>query len=174
MADTDEQPRARAPMFTELALPVALIGLSLYLWTLADRFTGGAKRYEAIGPDFFPKLLLAMMIALCTAQVVSSVIGRSRTSGGGEALPVYWADLAIAVGATAAYVAILPRMGFLLATPLFQFALLFFVFRVRQLRVLLVAPPALTIGLALLFVGVMNAPLPRGRGFFGAFSHLFY
>lgn len=165
------RPRVGARL-REIAIPTAIVALSVYLWTVASDFRGGVARYEAIGPAFFPKLLLGAVIGIGLLQIAAAFVRRAEPAAGGR--QIYWADLVLALIITGIYAASLHAVGFLIATPLFQAVMLRFVLQVRNRLVLLAIPLALTLILAIVFLGLMSAPLPRGRWLFGEVSRLVY
>ena len=164
-------------MKSELWVPAVIALGALYLWTLAGDFRGGAARYEAIGPDFFPKILLAALIAVSLLHLLRGLLLRRRAAaplGTTASASFHPGDLALAVAITAGYVAALHLLGFLLATLLFQGLLLALVFRQRDWRLLLGVPAGLTALFFLIFVQLMSTPLPRGQGVFHELSKLLY
>jgi hypothetical protein len=104
-------------------------------------------------------------------------IGRAILFQGGgemERPNIYWGDLAMVVGITSAYAAVLGFAGFLISTTVFQVLLLTLVFRYRKPAIVVGVPLGLTALYGGIFLGLMNVPLPRGRWHFAEFSGLFY
>lgn len=157
----------------DVLVPGCLVALTLWLWVVAGQFRGGVGRYEVLGPSFFPKILLAALATIALLQIARSVITGFGERAEGEPR-IHWRDLAIALGLTAAYAAMLGFVGFLLSTLLFQALLLTLVFGYRRPALVLGVPVGLTALYGGIFLGLMNVPLPRGRWLFAEFSRLFY
>jgi len=163
--------------------PAVLIGGAVYLWYVASGIEPGFARTEVIGPAFFPKLLLAGLILVSLLQLARAGVARlrdvdsARAATKGEASPAkrfYLLDLLLALFLTAGYVALLRRIGFLPATLLFQGALIFFVFRQRTLKFCAGVPALLTVIYFVIFIRLMEMPLPQGQGIFRELSQFLY
>lgn len=159
--------------FGELAVPACLVAVTAWLWTVAGQFKGGVGRYEVLGPSFFPKILLGAL-AVVSLMHIARMLVRRRPQGDGAARRVHWRSLAVALGLTLAYAAVLGVAGFLAATAVFQALLLALVFGYRRPALVVGLPLGMTALYGAIFLGLMNAPLPRGRGLFADFSGLFY
>ncbi|MCF3936157.1 tripartite tricarboxylate transporter TctB family protein [Acuticoccus sp. M5D2P5] len=171
--------RSARSRFGALALPgLTLLGC-VYLWGVTGDFRAVSGRYEAIGPEFFPRLLIGALAIMCLVQIARSLLRPAETTAeeadaAAASGSVDWRNLVTALAITGLYAASLHTVGFLIATPLFQAALLGIVFKTRRLVTLVLVPLLFTAAIAALFIGAMNAPLPRGRWLFGTFSRLFY
>ena len=155
-------------------VPAGLFLAAAYLWGVAAEFQGAVGRYELIGPDFFPKILLAAIMIASLAAVARDVVALRREPAGEETKTFFPADLAIAVLITVAYVAALHVIGFVLATFCFQALILAAVFRVRRWQTVFGVPAVLTTLFFVIFIVLMGVPLPRGSGMFRAFNSLLY
>lgn len=111
------------------------------------------------GPGFFPRLIGVATIVLTIYTIV--VDRREHSSSTGHPTP-YLRDLAIFFGYCAAFVALFPLLGGLLAMVAFMLAALF-TFNRGQPVVNLGVAVALPVGLYLLFDVWLNAAFAPGR-----------
>ncbi|HKX38644.1 MAG TPA: tripartite tricarboxylate transporter TctB family protein [Burkholderiales bacterium] len=123
------------------ALPYAVVGaIAAWLFFEATRIEF-QRRAGTIGPDAWPKLVLALLLVVCVYEIVR-LFASSRYRGGaagvlqelirqsapaqGEAAqvapPARLLLLAAGVGLTALYVWVIQRLGFVLATAPYLFA----------------------------------------------------
>lgn len=125
-----------------------------------------------IGPGFYPRIVLGITAALSAVLVVTDLVGRRRARAGGTATaeaPLPLIRNPRLVGTTfaifAGYVALMPLIGFRLATGLFVLALQAALEpepRRHWLRIVLVG--VFTAWLThLAFEGYLSVLLPRGR-----------
>jgi putative tricarboxylic transport membrane protein len=113
------------------ALPYAIVGAAAgYLFYLAANFQYHA-RAGTLGPDFWPMAILALTIAVCAWQmgkiivlgtspheadgVLEEFTGDAADESGAPPQKHPWL-LAAGMGATLAYVALVQKLGFFLAT----------------------------------------------------------
>jgi hypothetical protein len=173
-----------------LLVPATLLAVSALLWLVASNFRRGVGQYDVLGPSFFPKLILFGLAVVSLCDLVLSARQRVHAAAGGvvaesrdgkvvdhglrERGSFCWTDLLLAAGITIGYVLLLPHLGFLVGTLLFQFALLFGVFRERRASVVLGGPFALTLLFLLIFGIGMDIALPHGRGIFLGLSRFLY
>jgi len=158
-----------------ILVPVFFFSASVWLWFVASAFRGGVGRYELIGPNFFPKILLVGIMGAAAAEVLREFLTFSDDRSIDDKRPRFYPiDLASALGITIAYVVGLHVIGFLLATLVFQALMLIAVFRLRRWRLVLGAPVVLTTLFYVIFIELMNVPLPRGQGVFRELSRMLY
>lgn len=158
-------------------MPAVILAGAGFLWYVASNFRGGVGRYEVLGPSFFPKLLLAGLVVVTVLDLARTFVGKGKKAAEGDAprpKPFHWPDFLLAFAITIAFVGSLSLIGFLPATILFQFAVLWVVFRQRSWIVTLGTPLLLTAMFFVIFSVIMNVPLPRGAGIFYTFSRLIY
>ncbi|HVL59138.1 MAG TPA: tripartite tricarboxylate transporter TctB family protein [Burkholderiaceae bacterium] len=177
----------RSDRMLRIAPYVAVLAIATYLLHKAGQidYFGPPGR---IGPDFWPKMVLGLLIAVCLYEIVKiGLFGRDRSSGGlvstmsappsGAAEPEppagrsYPLRLLLAIGATVAYTALVPIAGFFLAT--FPYLAVFiYVGGYRRLPV--VVPVALfgTLMMLFFFWRVAYVSLPIGREPFSSVSLL--
>ncbi len=127
------------------ALPYALVGAGAgYLYYVAANFQYQA-RAGTLGPDFWPKAILALVIAVCAYEIIRIIVSGGRAHDAGDVLedtvedsagksagvgpagaPIEshpWLLLA-GMGATLLYVAAVQKLGFFLATVVYLAAFL--------------------------------------------------
>lgn len=119
------------------ALPYAIVGAAAgYLFYLAANFQYHA-RAGTLGPDFWPMAILALTIAVCVWQIgkiyvlgasahaaddlVEEFTGAAEDESAAPPRKHPWL-LAAGMGATLAYVALVQRLGFFLATVVYLVA----------------------------------------------------
>lgn len=157
-------------------LPAVFLGGAVYLWFVASNFRSGMGQYQVLGPSFFPKLLLAGLIAVTVVELAVSLRGARRPGAAIERpaeRPYDFKNLALTLAVTVGYVGGLRFIGFLPATFLFQLAMLALVFRQRP-AVAFGVPVVLTALFFGIFSFVMGVPLPRGSGVFYTLSRFIY
>lgn len=120
----------------------------------------------AIGPAYWPRILLAGMIVLSAVLIVRAVRGIKTARGADSAEQerahphLFWST----IGLTFLYILALPYLGFPLTTVVYLLVMLRSVGVRGTFRL-----PALALGLSLMlifiFANFMSVPLPRGEGF---------
>lgn len=160
-------------------LPYAIVLLaSAYFYLLACRFGFEAKGSN-LGPDFWPKLLLGLTMAVCLYEIAKTVLSsQGRAPGNGtksgkqaDETRQYPGLLLIGAAMTVAYVYFVSILGFILCTLLY---LILFMVVGRYRRGWVIAANGV-IGTALFVVIFMKAvyvSLPLGQGPFQQFSLL--
>jgi hypothetical protein len=138
-----------------------LVCLGGSLWFLA--LTRGLPHpaLVPIGPGFYPRILLGIMVVLSAALVVSDLLSRRRAA----AAPARYRLVLLAFAIFAAYVALMPVLGYRVATFLFVGALQATLEPPRGARWWLVLAVALVTTLATyyIFERYLSVLLPRGR-----------
>ncbi len=132
--------------------------------------------YGQLGPAYWPKSILVMLMVLSVAVAFFSVRGVLKgTVPGVKPFHFTMANVRffLAAGLIASYLTLLPYVGFLLLTPLQMIAFMYLLGE-RQKVWIFTLPFALTLGIVLLFTKAMYVPLPRGVGIFLDISHLLY
>jgi hypothetical protein len=147
-----------------------LIGLALSLALLPYAFDLPRLPIVPIGPGFYPSLVLTFMAAACALLVLQDAIAQRRAASApreaaGPAPARAYGLVAAAFVAIAAYIGLLPLLGFRIATVLFVAAFQLVLERPRTLRqwLLLAAIAVGTSALAYLaFEKYLTVLLPRG------------
>ena len=166
---------------------VVVLGIAAFLYYSAstiDFFAPGGR----IGPDFWPKMVLLLMIATCIYAIARIALSSSEESVGGvmqtltESPPgvetaaaeqdegqTYPLRLALAIGATALYAAVVPVMGFFLTT--FVYLTVFMALgRYRRIGVVIGVSLIGTLLMLFFFMRVVYISLPIGTAPFSAVS----
>ncbi|MDN5344864.1 MAG: putative tricarboxylic transport rane protein [Clostridia bacterium] len=159
-----------------MSLGILAIALALYLATLTFP---DFPQYRAVDSDFWPKIVLAVLIFLAIMLVIESIRKQRQlqaASQSEEKQPEH-AGLVRMLTAAAlllAYIFIgLQYVGFVLSTLLFTVAFMALLGNRRPLP--LVLTPLLITGLSVaVFSRMLLVPLPRGVGIFYLLSLWFY
>lgn len=150
---------------------VVLIALAGVFWIAANGIEF-AERPGTLGPDFWPKLALALIIIVSLYEIGRSFLSRPDSEVGGltadfdteeddDDAPRRPGLLASGMLLTVAYGALIPFLGFVVAT--FAFLVLFaYVGRYRNHLAIWLAALIGTSVFALLFLRVVYVSLPRG------------
>ena len=138
-----------------------LVCLGGSLWFLA--LTRGLPHpaLVPIGPGFYPRILLGILVVLSAALVVSDLLSRRRAA----AAPARYRLVLLAFAIFSAYVALMPVLGYRVATFLFVGALQATLEPPRGARWWLVLAVALATTLVTyyIFERYLSVLLPRGR-----------
>lgn len=160
----------RAPWLERLAY-VVLIALAGVFWAAANDIDF-AERPGTLGPDFWPKAALALIIIVSLYEIARSFLSRADNEAGGltadldteednEDAPRRPGLLLTGMALTVAYGVLIPTLGFVVST--FAFLVLFAY--IGQYRNHLAIWLAALIGasvFAFLFLRVVYVSLPRG------------
>ncbi|MDR7529043.1 MAG: tripartite tricarboxylate transporter TctB family protein [Armatimonadota bacterium] len=150
----------RADLLTGLGLFIVAI---IYFHQSLGIVRGFAS--DRLGPAFFPRLLAGSLAALAVVLMVRAGRGRSDPS---PLPPTRGRLLGAVLGLLVAYALVLPRVGFLLATPVLLAALLGLLGRASSPGQRLgwagagVAAVAMTLALYVVFGRALHVLLPQG------------
>ena len=137
-------------------------GLVLYEAATSLAEQGYASGTPISNAALYPRLLAALLLGLVALQVVSDLRGTGPVADGEAAAAPGQATRTVAVAlGMVAYVALLPALGFLIATPILVLALMLLLGD-RRPATLVALPPAITAGCLAVFQGLFNVNLPRG------------
>ena len=162
------------------AVPYALLlSLAAGLYALAGRieYVGPSDR---IGPDFWPRAILAILALACAYELVKSLfMARSASVGGmlqtlmerapdvaaqGASEPApSLARLAGGIGVTLAYVLLVDKLGFFLATAAYLFGFIL-VGGHRRRGIALVTAVIGSLAMVIVFMKIVYVSLPLGIG----------
>jgi len=147
----------------ELLLGVAFLagGLTLIFLVIPAEVRELTSQAGEVSPAFFPRILGWCLVALGIAHLASHLV-RHIPAGGEEGLQ---GAAAIARGCgliaiAAAYVWLLPRLGFLAATAVALVCMILFLGPWKPIRAVVVGVPFAWL-LHLAFSHLLNVPLPR-------------
>lgn len=140
----------------------AVCGLVFYEAATTLTEQGYASGTPISNAALYPRLLAGLLLVLLAAQVVSDIRARGQAAGNEPAAAPDRAGQTVSAALSMiAYVALLPVLGFLLATPLFVLALLLMLGD-RNPVTLAGVTVAITAGCLGVFQGLFNVNLPRG------------
>lgn len=167
------------------AAPYAvLLGAAAYLFHRAGSFEFAAPAGR-IGPDAWPKIVLALLAAVCLYEIGRSLLGNAAGAASGllQSLMARAADdadgvhigerspglLLGGIAVTIAYVLLVDVIGFFVATALFLAAFIR-VGRYRRYGVIAVASVAGSLAFVFVFMRIVYISLPPGVGPFRELS----
>jgi putative tricarboxylic transport membrane protein len=161
------------------ALPyVVVLAAGIYLYSLANGFDYDQSGTR-IGPGAWPKLILGLMLVTGLWGLISSFLSSGKApehtaQEEDEALArppeIYPFRVWFAVGTTLVYLALLPILGFFIATCLFVFVLMY-LGQFRRLGLMTVLSPAISLAFLFLFMRVVYVALPGGIAPFDSVSY---
>jgi putative tricarboxylic transport membrane protein len=139
-------------------------------------------RAGALGPDFWPKVAIALMAAMCVFEIVRIFTGlKSETHGVTDALEEGHPEtaeappqkypwlLAAGIVLVTVYAFVVDTLGFLLSTFLFLSAFMY-LGRYRNHAAIWGTSTVITLAAALIFMRFAYVSLPRGTPPFDAFT----
>ena len=162
----------------ELIFNIVLFGVSIYLYYVAGTFRKFAS-YAKIGPEFWPRAILLLMIFLSGILLIRSItsfIRDQKTSTPGDASKGIAQEpyrFLLVVLVSFAYAFGMGVIGFILSTILFQMVFLYLL-KIKSFLSIVLISLLNTAILYILFIQVLNMILPAGTGMFRTFSLLFY
>jgi putative tricarboxylic transport membrane protein len=166
----------------------ALLAVTAWLYAVAARIEYTASE-QRIGPDFWPKAILALLGLLCAYEITKNLFfgGPRSVSGVLQSLmekadesraedvrdasgaPPSWTRLGAGAGATLAYVLLVEWLGFFLATAAFLSGFIL-IGEYRRWGVALAAGVAGSLAMVVVFMKIVYVSLPLGAGPFRALS----
>jgi putative tricarboxylic transport membrane protein len=166
--------RARA------ALPyLAVLAAGAFLYYSAENFDF-EEASGRIGPGAWPKLILILLLVSALWGVLSSMLRNGRAAQQAtaqdetEALirppEIYPSLVWLAVAATIGYLAVMPFVGFFLATIVYSFVLIY-LGHYRRLSVVALISVAIAVAFMFMFMRVVYVALPVGVAPFDAVSY---
>ncbi|MBI2312691.1 MAG: tripartite tricarboxylate transporter TctB family protein [Betaproteobacteria bacterium] len=176
LMDTNKLKKA-GPYAVVLVVTAALYGLAGQI--------DYTPRHAQLGPDFWPKLCLALAALTCLYEIGRALLRKedaAEVSGIAEALDhdqieaeappkEYPALLAAGAGLTLAYAVLVSVLGFVLATFGYLVAFMYFG-RYRNHLVIWIASLAGTFAFAAVFLKLVYVSLPRGEEPFAQVTQL--
>ncbi len=114
-----------------------------------------------LGPAFFPELVAGLLVFFSVALLIQTVMDRSESEVVAGPRSVFW----VGIAAMAAYLYIMPQLGFLATTPVFLFGVGMYMARMSGdgktwWKKLTVSSLMTTGVLYYLFAHLLNVPLP--------------
>ncbi len=151
-----------------------LIG-SLFLYRETLKFEGH-EVYAKLGPAYWPKFLLLLLMGLSVLVAIDAFRERRKGEKGGEKIPEpnkVKLRFLLAIGFILSYFYLLNIFGFILLTPFFLMAFMYLLGERKKIWMMIISV-GITFLIIYVFTKAMYVPLPRGKGIFLDFSHLFY
>jgi hypothetical protein len=150
-------------------VPYGIIFLiSIYFYVLAGQFRFSAKPGH-LGPDFWPKMLLALTMATCLYEIIKTAFFTKVTKSTAppsekkaETRSNYPELLVLGIVMTVAYAYFVSVVGFVLCTFLYFF-LFMLVGRYRKMRVVLLNSVIGTLVLVFVFMKIVYVSMPLGE-----------
>lgn len=148
---------------------------SIFLFWETFNFGGVQEIGGHLGPTFWPRMLLIGIAIICAFLLVEYFLKREKVAAEGKKplLDIRQIRFLIAVAMITAYILLLPRVGFIIITPVFMIAFMYLLGEQSKAWILGVSV-GLTAIIVVLFTKAMYVPLPRGQGIFLQFSQIFY
>jgi hypothetical protein len=153
--------------FSLLKGPLLVFLFAIFFYFVANRIEEVSIPGQ-LGPAFWPKVILLLLMASCGIKAVELMLARKRQSEGGTAEPrpaVHYPKLLAMIAMLIAGVAAMEVIGFLLANLVFLVLFLRLTGVQKKLPLFLYSVLG-TISLLYLFVKVVYLPLPKGAWFF--------
>jgi hypothetical protein len=151
-------------MVGEIIVSLLILVTSCYLYIEAMRFRE-FRAYAEVGPDFWPKIVLILLIALSGALTVSNVIKWRKSRGEVRDREEGWKRVLIAVFLLVVYIYFLKPLGFIVASPLFITGMMLLIMPKRKKVIPIVVACIMGI-IYILFSRLLFVPLPKGFGVF--------
>lgn len=148
----------------DLLMALGVIALGVYYWSGAGRIRL-LSGYDRIGPRFFPYLVAFGLLACGLVLLVQALRGVAAPLEEGEDVdvraPADWGAVAVLVAALLLDLALLERLGFVLASTV-MFVGVAFGFGSRAFLRDLIAGLALSLATYLAFTKLLGLTLPAG------------
>lgn len=142
-----------------------LIGLAISLVLLPYAFGLPKLPIVPIGPGFYPAIVLGFLAAMSALLVLQDVVAQRRAAVVAEGPHRAYGLVAVAFAEVAAYIFLLPLLGFRIATALFVAAFQLALERPatsRQWSALIAVAIGTSAGTYLVFEQYLTVLLPRG------------
>lgn len=157
-------------MIGEILMSLFILAASCYLYFEAMAL-GEFRAYKEVGPDFWPKIVLIILIALSAALTISNIIKWKKSRGEMSEREQGWKRVLVAILLAVAYVYFLKPLGFIVSTPLFILGMMLLIMPKRKKVI-----PFTILGIMgmiyIIFGKLLYVPLPKGFGIFHNLSIL--
>jgi putative tricarboxylic transport membrane protein len=150
---------------------IIILFVSLYFYYLAGHFRFSAKPGN-LGPDFWPKLLLALTVVACVYEIIKTAFflkvaplkkaAEEQPAKAESKKKTYPGLLVIGIAMTVAYAYFVTTLGFILCTFLY-FALFMIVGRYRKIWAILANSLIGTLVLVVIFMKIVYVSMPLGQ-----------
>lgn len=153
---------------------VVFFGSILLFWE-TRKFEGLAV-YGRLGPEYWPRFLLVLMMVI-SVFIAASTVNQVRKGYAKPGLQGTFDTgtmrLFLAIGLIVFYISFMRVFGFLTLTPFLMIAFMYLLGERSKFWMIFLSL-FMPILIVLLFTKVMYVPLPRGMGIFLKISHLIY
>ncbi|AEG62033.1 tripartite tricarboxylate transporter TctB family protein [Desulforamulus ruminis] len=167
---------------TENAFTLVLLAAAVLLFLSTNHFVYAAKPGR-LGPDFWPKTVLILVMIMCLMEIGQSFLRKPTKppeeiavvddEASQESKQKYPRLLYLGSALTLGYVGLVSTLGFFLTTFLYLVAFMY-VGRYRQTAVIWISSLLGTVFLVFIFVKVVYVSLPIGKGPFAEVTYLIY
>jgi len=129
------------------------------------------RAYKEVGPDFWPKIVLIILISLSAALTIFNIIKWKKSRDEVSEREQGWKRVLIAILLAVVYVYFLKPLGFIVSTPLFILGMMLLIMPKRKKAI-----PFTILGIMgmiyIIFAKLLYVPLPKGFGIFRDLSIL--
>jgi uncharacterized membrane protein YidH (DUF202 family) len=154
----------------EIVTSLCILAASCYLYYEATALRQ-FRAYKEVGPDFWPKIVLLLLIVLSLALTVLNTIKWKRARGEVHEHEEGWKRVVTVIILSLAYIYFLKPLGFIVATPFFILGMMLLIMPKRRKAI-----PFTILGIMLMiyiiFGKLLYVPLPKGFGIFHDLSIL--
>jgi putative tricarboxylic transport membrane protein len=154
----------------EIFMSLFILAASCYLYLEAMALRE-FRAYKEVGPDFWPKIVLIILIALSATLTISNIIKWKKSRSEKSEPEQGWKRVLIAIVLAVAYIYFLKPLGFIIATPLFILGMMLLIMPKRKKVI-----PFTILGIMgmiyIIFAKLLYVPLPKGFGIFHDLSIL--
>ncbi len=160
---------------TDFKGPLLIFWVALYFYFLAGKM-GEAPPPGQLGPAFWPKAILILLMVSCGIKAVEIFFSRKKESeakGDSPPLAVNYPRLLALIAVVVGAVAAMDLIGFLLANLIFLLLFMHIAGVKKKIPLFLISGLG-TIFLLYLFVKVVYLPLPKGYWFFDDLTIFLY
>lgn len=157
-------------MIGETIMSLLILVASCYLYYEATTLKV-FRAYAEVGPNFWPKIVLIILIALSAALTISNIIKWKKSRGEVSEREQGWKRVLVAILLAVAYIYFLKPLGFIVSTPLFILGMMLLIMPKRKKVI-----PFTILGIMgmiyIIFAKLLYVPLPKGFGIFHNLSIL--
>lgn len=166
-------------MVGEFLLTFLILVVAIFLLVMSTKFPV-LRAYDKLGPAFWPRIVLVGLIILNGMWLAKLILTQGQdlkanlskiALGNSQERNILRLLLVIAI--CLMYTFLIPILGFLLLTPIFQLLVLL-AMGTRKWTTLTITPLLLTAVLFGIFISILHIPLPRGIGVFNVLSRMLY
>ena len=153
-----------------------LIGIGLlvfsafFLWMTSK--ISVPKMFESLSSRLWPATIL-ILLGICSIFLIIRSVKAQTGPNGKDSEVEYSLDSSLGMLVCFIFSLLLGVLGFFITIPIFLF-LFMYVLRVRNIKSLLLVPPATTAILGYLFTRIVYLPFPKGVGIFYKINAFFY